>query len=62
MKGQIMKRLLIVALFAVATIAVSGCKEKTTEEKLQDAAEQAEKDVNAGAKDLNKQLDGALGK
>jgi len=57
-----MKRIIIIALFAVATIAVSGCKEKTDEEKLNDAAKQAEKDVNAGAKDLNKKLDGALGK
>ena len=57
-----MKRVLIIALFAVATIAISGCKEKTAEEQLQDAAAQAEKDVNAGAKDMNKQLDGALGK
>ena len=57
-----MKRVLIIALFVVSTIAVSGCKEKTVEEKLQDAAKQAEQDLSKGAKDLNKKLDRALSK
>jgi len=57
-----MKRLVIIALFAIATVAVNGCKEKTTEQKLQDAAKQAEKDMDSGAKDLNKKLDSALSK
>lgn len=56
-----MKRLVILAMLMVATVAVSGCKEKTTEQKLKDAAKQAEKDMNRGAKDLNKKLDSALG-
>ncbi|MFA7173672.1 MAG: hypothetical protein WC340_09695 [Kiritimatiellia bacterium] len=57
-----MKRLIVLALLVVATVAVSGCKEKTAEEKLKDAAKQAEKDMASGAKDLNKKLDGALKK
>ncbi len=57
-----MKKLVMIALVAIATVAVSGCKEKTAEQKLQDAAAQAEKDVDSGAKDLNKQLDSALSK
>lgn len=57
-----MKRIVIIAMFAIATIAISGCKEKTTEEKLQDAAKSAEKDGAAAQKDLGKKLDGALGK
>ncbi|MDD2600940.1 MAG: hypothetical protein PHO37_17240 [Kiritimatiellae bacterium] len=57
-----MKRLTVLALLVVAIVAVSGCKEKTTEEKLQDAAKQAEKDMERGAKDLNKKLDNALSK
>ena len=57
-----MKRVLIIALFTVATITLSGCKEKTEEEKLQEAAKQAEQDLSKGAKDLNKKLDSALSK
>jgi outer membrane lipoprotein-sorting protein len=56
-----MKRVILIALFVVATIGISGCKEKTTEEKLNDAAKQAEQDADQGAKDLNKKLDGVLG-
>lgn len=52
-----MKRFVILAMLMVATVAVSGCKEKTTQEKLQDKAKQAEKDMERGAKDLNKKLD-----
>jgi len=54
-----MKRVLIVMLFAVAMIAISGCKEKTTAEKLQDAAKAAESDANAAAADMSKKLDAA---
>ena len=57
-----MKRLTFIAMIAVATLAICGCKEKTTEEKLQDAAKSAEKDAAAAQKDLGKKLDGALGK
>jgi len=57
-----MKRLVFIAMFAVATLTICGCKEKTTEEKLQDAAKSAEKDAAAAQKDLGKKLDGALGK
>lgn len=55
-----MKRIVIIAMFAVATLAICGCKEKTTEEKLQDAAESVEKDAAAAQKDLGKKLDSAL--
>ena len=57
-----MKRIVIIAMFAIATIAISGCKEKTTEEKAQDAVKSAQKDTAAAQKDLGKKLDGALGK
>ena len=57
-----MKRIVVIAMFAVATLAICGCKEKTTEEKAQDAVKSAEKDAATAQKDLGKKLDGALGK
>ena len=57
-----MKRMVFIAMLAVASLAICGCKEKTTEEKLQDAAKSAEKDAAATQKDMGKKLDKALGK
>ena len=56
-----MKKLLFVALLAVSTMVICGC-EKTTEEKMKDAAESAQKDADKAGNDLGKKLDGALGK
>ncbi|MFO7936708.1 MAG: hypothetical protein R6V06_03775 [Kiritimatiellia bacterium] len=55
-----MKKMLFVTLLAVASLAICGCKEKTTEEKLQDAADSAQKDAAAAQKDMGKKLDNAL--
>lgn len=57
-----MKRIVVIALFAVATLTICGCKEKTNDKKLQDATKSAQKDAAAAQKDLGKKLDGALGK
>jgi hypothetical protein len=54
-----MKRVLFIALLAVSTIAICGC-EKSTEDKLNDAAKSAQKDAEAAQKDLGKKLDNAL--
>ena len=55
-----MKRMLFIALLAVSTLAICGCKKETTADKLKDAAESAEKDAAKAEKDLGKKLDNAL--
>ena len=52
---------MFIALLAASTMVICGC-EKSTEDKLKDAAKSAEKDAAAAQKDLGKKLDGALGK
>ena len=65
-----MKHLLMITAIAATTLAFVGCKkEKTVEEKaqeavdaVQNAVEQAVKDGEKGAQDLQKKLDEALKK
>lgn len=56
-----MKKLLMLLLAGTMTFAVSGCREKSTGEKLKDAAQSARKDVgkavDSAKKEANKALD-----
>ena len=65
MKGTTMRNLLarlLCAALALVLVAgtvttLTGCKEKTTEEKLEDTAEEAAKDAEKAGDDLKKALD-----
>ena len=65
-----MKHLLMITAIAATTLAFVGCKkEKTVEEKAQDAVEavgkamdQVVKEAEKGAQDIQKKLDEALKK
>lgn len=53
-KGTRMKKLLLVVLCASMVLAIAGCKEKSTADKLKDAAQSAEKDASKALDDLTK--------
>ncbi len=54
-----MKKILMLLACASLIIAVTGCKEKTPEEKLNDAATQIQKDAKTAQADLTKDAEAA---
>jgi len=52
-----MRLLLILAMAVGVMFTVPGCREKTNEEKLKDAAKSVQKDAAAAKKDAKKKLD-----
>jgi len=54
-----MKKILVLLMCVTVAVAFTGCKEKTTEEKLQDTAKEMKKDADKAAKDLEKDADKA---
>ena len=49
-----MKKLLMALVVGSLVVGVVGCREKTTEEKVKDAAEAVQKDAASTAEDLKK--------
>jgi ABC-type transporter MlaC component len=49
-----MKKILVLAMCLTVALSFTGCKEKTTEEKMQDTATQMKKDAEKAGKDMEK--------
>ncbi len=54
-----MKKIFVLITCLTLALAFTGCKEKSTEEKLQDAATEMKKDADKAAKDLEKDAEKA---
>jgi hypothetical protein len=54
-----MKKFLMLLIAGTLTLSITGCKEKTTSEKLGDAMEQAADDAKQAADDAKKAVDEA---